>query len=122
MKIYILLTLALLQSCSSTSPMQVHKMSGVSTELQPYVEDFKVNHPTGEQIQVEIPVNFSNTVLSHGVCYLRMDLADREILVNRVSWDTFPQKREYIMNYLLSSCYGTNPLTAPTYEVHVRGL
>lgn len=123
MKIFILLiSTVLIQACSSNPKMQVHKTKGIDPELEPFVYEFKVNHPAGEAANTEIPVNFSNKILSHGVCYLRMDVADREILVNIDSWKSFPDKREYIMNYLLSSCYETNALQSPLYEIHVRGF
>lgn len=118
--LFILIILS--QACSSKTKYDVHQYKGISPELQPFVYEFKVNHPSGSAAKTEIPMNFVHNLKSYGVCYLRADLEDREILVNRQAWESYPEKREYIMNYLLSSCYGTNALTSPHYEIHLRGL
>lgn len=114
-----LLALLFLISCASHQT-QVHKTSGIAPRLNPYVENFKLNHPSGKSAaQTAFPVNFSSQVKTVGVCYLREKMADREILINEEIWNNNPEKRQYIVNYLLSACYGFTFATSPYYEIHL---
>lgn len=118
MKIFILL---LLVSCTHT--YKVHKTSGIATSLVPYVENFKLNHPSGNIARENpFPVNFTRSTQSAGVCYLRKDIKDREVLINADTWEANPERRQYIVNYLLSACYGFNFNNAPLYEIHLTSI
>lgn len=120
---FILFLLLFLVSCASEK-LQLQKTSGIASSLKPYVANFKLNHPSKTRLPLAefFPVNFDSQVPTAGVCYLREEVKDREVLVNPETWEKYPEKRQFIIDYLLSACYGLNAKTHPHYQVHLQGF
>jgi hypothetical protein len=86
------------------------KFKTSSQEFNPYKQEWLVNGggKTIDKSRVSIPIviNFNESIKAIGVCVLRVNIADREIWVNPKEWEENRDKRKYIINNLLSACYG----------------
>ena len=104
-----ILILFFLISCAHKTE-DPRKFKSSSQVFNPYKKEWLVNGGgqliDKNRVSVNIPINFNSSIKEIGVCVLRLHLSEREIWVNPTEWEENPDKRKYIMNKLLSACYG----------------
>jgi len=117
--------------CASTDGNKSNKyFEDTNTAFNPYYVDWVYNGSGRKYMQTVrenvININFSSTLGGNtgyvGVCVLRRELKDREILINPQIWDGNEDKRKYIIGHLLSACYSLNSEVYPYPEYVLQGL
>lgn len=132
MKFFLLALLLINIGCATNSEPVISNKYFESTNslFNPYYLDWIYNGSGRRYIQTikenVININFSSTLGGNtgyiGVCELRRELKDREILINPQIWDSNEEKRKYIIGNLLSACYSLNSDSYPYSEYVLQGM
>jgi hypothetical protein len=117
-------------ACASQKEKQTKYYDESNPVFNPLVLDWIYNGGGNKYVptinDAKININFSKTLGGStgiiGTCFLRHDVADREILINESIWNENPEKKVSNLRKLLNACYVLQADAYPFYEFTLYGM